>query len=1202
MSAIPGSVRLGGFAAPMDSTDTYAVTDPTYGRGGLRSVANIAARNAITKDRRYNITTGSQLGMEVVTIDTMNKYRLIHEPGTAGTTNSDWQLVEISSSDFTWDGSIPFGTFYATNDIASLDKAVVIILQGSGHIINNKGSQYTNMAYVAFNSLDQPRTITIYQNATLDNLPMLLNNITLNSASTNYIVTNPVALENAYIGTLCSLALDMFTPGAKFINLNGGAGLNLGLNGGSLYGAGIFILEGNSTLYMDCYNNPFLDPTCITGISTDQLNLQFTSDVQMPYPSQFINFAGGINYAKTSINDNLTNNPTVNWDGSVAFSDFYAMQNINSLAGSLSIFLTGTGHTINNKGSQYTGMGNIIFTSPDNARTINIAQGVTFDAQPKLKDNVTLQSQSTAAICTNISSVYIGINCALKCDSTVTGAKFISLSGGTTSCTFYMLNGRISNAGVISLASSCHLQLEMYVASYLDGTSISGTSGTVIIYSDNTCDIPYKSGFTNYTGSLLYDFNGDANLLKKASIVSWDGLVAFSDFYKLQNISTLTGTVTVNLTGTGHTIDNLGTTYTGMKYVAFQSLDTVRTINIAPSAVIDNVPTLINGVILKSQSTASICINPASPINVGYNCTLKCDIAVSGAKFVSLTTTHLAACYLNSGSIFGVEVFQLAGTSTLSIAALNVSQIDPNSIYGISGTNLYLNFDADSPAVSPSDLTNFAGTFHDLTLAVSSQIQGGELQLANLAALNAWPFASQLVVGQWGCTQDNGKKYRLDSISPRIWTEFAAGGGSTAFADLTGKARDNADLASELNSISQTIGSLNPEADNWYFENQTIQGTGSENDVPLKILDTIPSGAIEYDSTIVVNSVTPVIHAAFVNPNSQSYMAGFKAGISALKLWAKVSSAAANTYMQVNAMQYHTYTDLTVSVAGTGTTRTVTATGNVFVTGDANPNPTISNYLETPKGRYGIIGIIGDSPSNQCLILVPSGYGNETAVSFSKYSKIYQMVSPNITNTAALQEITCFSNPQLEFSPAYSNWYWNHINSDKIAFFVFGVTDSLPSVAITFAYNGWTTCSHVETPEILLVKSHSEPSVGGGIAQNIREQQINTSATQSFFFSIPSDMRTLLSAHVGLFSATGFNSALDKDVYYSDGLGATNNQYTAQLLAVPVIFTESINSAFSILDLLTNAIAGTIGTVKVHNNSVTAVVQITGVYFNYIPY
>ena len=62
MAVIPGSVRVAGFIAPTDSTDTYAVHDDAYGRGGWRTVADIAARNAITADRR-------KLGMAVRVLD-----------------------------------------------------------------------------------------------------------------------------------------------------------------------------------------------------------------------------------------------------------------------------------------------------------------------------------------------------------------------------------------------------------------------------------------------------------------------------------------------------------------------------------------------------------------------------------------------------------------------------------------------------------------------------------------------------------------------------------------------------------------------------------------------------------------------------------------------------------------------------------------------------------------------------------------------------------------------------------------------------------------------------------------------------------------------------------------------------------------------------------------------------------------------------
>ena len=52
MAEIPGSVRLTGFIAPTDSTDTYPVTHDTYNKGGYRTVTSIAERDAITTERR----------------------------------------------------------------------------------------------------------------------------------------------------------------------------------------------------------------------------------------------------------------------------------------------------------------------------------------------------------------------------------------------------------------------------------------------------------------------------------------------------------------------------------------------------------------------------------------------------------------------------------------------------------------------------------------------------------------------------------------------------------------------------------------------------------------------------------------------------------------------------------------------------------------------------------------------------------------------------------------------------------------------------------------------------------------------------------------------------------------------------------------------------------------------------------------------
>jgi len=80
MAAIPGSVRMGGFIAPSDDTDSYATQDEFWNRGGYRSVADTAARLAITADRR-------KLGMLVKQIDTGAFWTL-----TGGILDANWAV------------------------------------------------------------------------------------------------------------------------------------------------------------------------------------------------------------------------------------------------------------------------------------------------------------------------------------------------------------------------------------------------------------------------------------------------------------------------------------------------------------------------------------------------------------------------------------------------------------------------------------------------------------------------------------------------------------------------------------------------------------------------------------------------------------------------------------------------------------------------------------------------------------------------------------------------------------------------------------------------------------------------------------------------------------------------------------------------------------------------------------------------------
>lgn len=75
---IAGTVPLSGPIAPSSTTDTYPVTDPQYGLGGARTVADLTARNDIPAQRR-------QQGMLVYVISESKYYYL-----AGGTGNQDW--------------------------------------------------------------------------------------------------------------------------------------------------------------------------------------------------------------------------------------------------------------------------------------------------------------------------------------------------------------------------------------------------------------------------------------------------------------------------------------------------------------------------------------------------------------------------------------------------------------------------------------------------------------------------------------------------------------------------------------------------------------------------------------------------------------------------------------------------------------------------------------------------------------------------------------------------------------------------------------------------------------------------------------------------------------------------------------------------------------------------------------------------------
>lgn len=120
MAGIPGSVRFTGFIAPSDDTDTYAVHDEVYGRGGWRTVATIEARNAITEDRRT-------IGMAVRVLNTGSGEQGFYTLRT-GLENSDWEVDNLGGGG---GGSGAYSTSFSSGSVDLIDGQEFTIVEAS---------------------------------------------------------------------------------------------------------------------------------------------------------------------------------------------------------------------------------------------------------------------------------------------------------------------------------------------------------------------------------------------------------------------------------------------------------------------------------------------------------------------------------------------------------------------------------------------------------------------------------------------------------------------------------------------------------------------------------------------------------------------------------------------------------------------------------------------------------------------------------------------------------------------------------------------------------------------------------------------------------------------------------------------------------------------------------------------------------------
>jgi len=402
--------------------------------------------------------------------------------------------------------------------------------------------------------------------------------------------------------------------------------------------------------------------------------------------------------------------------------------------------------------------------------------------------------------------------------------------------------------------------------------------------------------------------------------------------------------------------------------------------------------------------------------------------------------------------------------------------------------------------------------------------------------------------------------------------------------------------------IRQAIGQIYNGETQLYFDSSVVVAAGSENNNPIYTFTTAPDGSTESNlSRSISSGSSPTLMAGFQYVNSNMNYYGLSAGVTIGKIWAYLSALNAGTTTELlqNVMSISSYGTATVTITGTGSSRNVTATTNSFVAGDANADRTIASFLKTPKGLYQIIGYV--SPT-QVVITVPAGYVSEAGVIYNKWFKLYQMTSGDIQYTTPAKEITFFSNPQGEYSPATSiDWQTNN----QVGILLFGSTTSATSVTVNLTFNGSSNYSHIDLPGLIPIKSHGFSIETNATLGARRTRTISGTGSFSFNFLIPEECERILSAYLVCYPSAGAaGSARDIDltVEYNNNLGESITQYSASDLSSTYNLTGYANNRYELHfeSLLSSAKGGAEGGVKVDQNSVGGNMDYTEVVIEYV--
>lgn len=243
---------------------------------------------------------------------------------------------------------------------------------------------------------------------------------------------------------------------------------------------------------------------------------------------------------------------------------------------------------------------------------------------------------------------------------------------------------------------------------------------------------------------------------------------------------------------------------------------------------------------------------------------------------------------------------------------------------------------------------------------------------------------------------------------------------------------------------------------------EVISAGAGPQSLSVHALFKAPTANVETTHTATVNNSTILLQQYIYN----TALGGTQidAGVWGFNTFGEVNNAGGVSSLPV-AVRKIVEQAGTITITGTGTSRTATALGSTpFIAGDFNADITLTSLIQTPTA---ILRIIGFTSSSIVTVQTLSTYTNETTALYSKHSTLFVDSTIEVNNTIVGLNTSQSIQPAFPTNP-----------SDKLSISYYARTTATANRTLTLYQNGTDHASYFSTP--LVIRHNDLAGLQGG--------------------------------------------------------------------------------------------------------------------------